>query len=989
MELKHNNASRPPASLLTPGQKTWLSIALLLAGLMLANTLYLLANRAAAQIGGAVGELFAADPFTVPKTFQVMVLVHTGLGAVAALCMLTFGAAHLPRVWRRRRPRSVASGVAFVICGLLLAATGPFIVYASASDQHNWVWWTHVLAALLVPAAYAVHRTASFVPPVRGSYRRFITLTLVTFTVVLLAHAIGSRGPQLTAEARRAQSKGTYTGPGAKRRDLARFLPESHEPVEVRQAQWVPASFVPPQSPFFPSAATTTTGDYLPARIITRGDISAPQKLAPDLDTFGFVVREQIGADTCARCHPDVVEQWSRSAHRFASFNNPFYEATVNLVREQALATNDGVAKHIKAFPGAAGREGMIKSKWCSGCHDPAIMLAGKMTEEIDRRSPQAQAGLTCLACHAIDTIHNNTGNGAYNIADEQEDPYIFADAPAGTVRAFLHDVAIKSKPEPHKRQLLKPVFRQPEYCASCHKVSLQESINNYRWLRGQDEYDNWHDSGVALNAARTFYLPPAKRICQDCHMPMEDAPLGDVSAHNGQVKSHRFLAVNTALPFIRGDTETVERTEAFLRQEKLRIDVFALVQSSPDDEDAPVYALDQSKPTLTAGQTVTFDVVVRNVGVGHTFPGGTNDSNQGWIEFTVSDADGQVIAQSGWVGPDGYVDPAAEFFRSVLVDAKSRAIHMRNAQDIRAQVYANVIGPGTAKAVHYRITLPEHLAGESIRVQARLLWRKFDRAYTEFAYRANPDGFKMFDSCPDLPITLICSDEVVLRLADAQDPAAAEPGNPAVDWQRFNDYGIGLLLQGDTKGAKGAFAEVAKRFPDRLDGHRNLARVAIADGDLPAAYGHLLRCEELVSNDPQTAWFWAVVLQEDGRYVEAASAYQRVLQKFPEDRASWRNLGRTYYLDEKFGQAIDAFERVLEIDPENRVAYYHIMLSARALGDDARADRAQAAYRKYKIDESAEEFTKAYRLQNPQDNLLSQPIHVHELRTGARITAR
>ncbi|MFQ5495805.1 MAG: tetratricopeptide repeat protein, partial [Phycisphaerae bacterium] len=178
------------------------------------------------------------------------------------------------------------------------------------------------------------------------------------------------------------------------------------------------------------------------------------------------------------------------------------------------------------------------------------------------------------------------------------------------------------------------------------------------------------------------------------------------------------------------------------------------------------------------------------------------------------------------------------------------------------------------------------------------------------------------------------------------------------------------------------AFGQVARLVPERLDGHANLARVALRDGDLDAAYAHLLRCEELASNHPQTAWFWGVLLQEDGRYVEAASAYRRVLQKFPEDRAAWRKLGRTYYLDGKFAQSIEAMEQVLRIDPEDRVAYYHIMLSAEALHQTERAAVARAAYLRYKIDESALEVTKAYRLKNPHDNLEALALHVHQLST-------
>ncbi len=972
-----------PASLLTRGQRRWLSVAMALAALLLANTLYLLVNRLATVMPTGIADYFAQGEFTISKLFQAMVLSHTGLGIIVVVMLMIFAAWHLPRVWRRHRPRTVISGVTFVASGLVLAVTGPFIMYAAATREHTWVWWAHVIAAAIVPVAYIVHRSVSYVRPAPVMYRRFGLAMAGLLIVMVVGHGFSNRGLQLTDEARVAQERGHFGGPSSKQRDLKSFVKGSHE-----DTPFVPAGFVPHQSVFFPSAATTTTGDYLPERIITRGDTSATDKLAPDLDNIGFVVNEKIGADTCQRCHPDIVEQWSKSAHRFASFNNPFYEATINDMRTNATTMNEGVRKHVEAFSQWAGREGMIKSKWCSGCHDPSVMLAGKMTEPIDRRSPQAQAGLTCLACHAIDSIHGTTGNGGYNVADEQEDPYIFAKARTGSVGAFIHDVATKAKPDAHKRQMLKPFFRTSEFCSTCHKVSLDVPVNTYRWVRGQNEYDNWHDSGVPLNASRTFYLPPVKKLCQDCHMPLEDAPLGDVSARGGKVRSHRFLAVNTALPFVRGDDDTIKRIEAFLRDEKMRIDVFAIVREREGGQTETVYALDKTQPSLVAGEHVTFDVVVRNKGVGHTFPGGTNDSNESWIELTFLDEAGNDIYQSGSVGDDGYVDPAAHYFRVLMLDRHSQLIRKRNAQDIYTPVYANLIGPGTAHTVHYRVQVPPALAGQKLTVRARLMWRKFDRGYTEFAFNTNRQGFMRFEECPDLPITEICSNEVVLPVVPNESeavPANVDEKALAADWMRFNDYGIGLILQSDTKGAERAFAEVARLAPERVDGPRNLARVAIQDGDLPAAYEHLLKCEEVLSNDPQTAWFWGLVLQDDGRYIEAASAYQRVLQKFPEDRATWRNLGRTYYLDGKFEQAIEAFENVLKIDSEDRVAHYHMMLCLRALQRDTDAAVHEAAYLKYKIDESATEVTQKYRLGHPDDNLESQEIHVHDLtRPGA-----
>ena len=563
---------------------------------------------------------------------------------------------------------------------------------------------------------------------------------------------------------------------------------------------------------------------------------------------------------------------------------------------------------------------GRTVSKWCSGCHDPALLFAGAMGSEIDRASPGAQAGLTCLSCHAIDRIHDRTGNGNYNVADPSASPYIFADAAPGSLGGLLHDAAIRSRPAVHAARMLKPFFRTSGYCATCHKVGLTEPVNNYRWLRGQNEFDAWDDSGVSLNAARTFYLPASRRVCQDCHMPLEPAPRGDVAAVNGMVRSHRFLGANTALPYLRGDTATVRRIEEFLRAERLRIEIFAarvggagasaggggagaggrvraeagvgegVGTGAGTEAGAGAGTGPQAGAELPAGVPVTFDVVVRNLGVGHSFPGGTNDSNEGWIEFTVRDADGRRLAASGLLAEDGHLDPLAHTFKAVMVDRDGDAIHRRNAQDIHATVYANLIGPGSADVAHYELTLPAELAGSEVTVGARLLWRKFDRAYTEFAFAANPAGFRGFDAPPELPVTEIAADSVRIRVGEGWRGAGAGAGvragggvDPAgqlagavllardADWTSFNDYGIALLLEGDTRRAAAAFSRVEELAPGRLDGPLNLARTALAEGNLAIAYEALARAEAIEAGDARAAWVRGRALQEDGRYEEAA----------------------------------------------------------------------------------------------------------------------
>ena len=76
--------------------------------------------------------------------------------------------------------------------------------------------------------------------------------------------------------------------------------------------------------------------------------------------------------------------------------------------------------------------------------------------------------------------------------------------------------------PEPHRKTFMKPFMRldSAEYCSTCHKVHLDVPVNNYRWIRGFNDYDNWQASGVSGQGARSFYYPPKTSTCSQCHMP-------------------------------------------------------------------------------------------------------------------------------------------------------------------------------------------------------------------------------------------------------------------------------------------------------------------------------------------------------------------------------------------------------------------------------------------------------------------------------------
>ncbi|HYU45473.1 MAG TPA: tetratricopeptide repeat protein [Terriglobales bacterium] len=744
-----------------------------------------------------------------------------------------------------------------------------------------------------------------------------------------------------------------------------------------------------PKGPFFPSSAQVYGGQKIPSKFF-------------------------MESESCKRCHEDIYKQWNSSAHHFSSFNNQWYRKSIEYMQDVV---------------------GTKPSKWCGGCHDPAVLYAGKMDTPIRRivHTPEAQAGLGCMMCHAIADVKSTMGQGDFHL--EYPKLHELAATKNPVVR-YLHDTLTKLNPEPHRRVFLKPFMRgqTAEFCSSCHKVHLDVPVNHYRWIRGFNEYDNWQASGVSGQGARSFYYPPKPQGCADCHMPLE--PSNDFGNVAGKVHSHRFPAANTALPTANEDAEQLKVTENFLTSGALTVDIFALsperevkagavaqhemsttfavgeeaeAKITPGEagEVAPVTApLDRLQPTVRRGDTVRVDVVVRTKRVGHFFPGGTVDAYDTWLELKGVDDQGQTIFWSGRAedGGKGPVEKGAHFYRSLQVDGHGHPINKRNAWATRAVVYVRLIPPGAADTVHFRMKVPEKTGGK-VTLTARLCYRKFAWWGTQFSFRGIPDSTQPRHEVtpdhddsryiltnvvqpdvsakeakvPDLPIVTVAENEVALNVLSPNAPAP----RPKVqlrkeDWQRWNDYGIGLFLQGDLKGAQAAFEKVTEIDPQNPDGWVNVGRAALQEGDVARARVVLDKALAINSKLARTNFFYGTLMKATGDYAQAAEHLQVVLAQYPRDRVALNNLGRVFFLERKYADAVKVLRQVLAIDPEDLQAHYNLMLCYNGLGDENMAKEHQARYLRFKADEASQAITGPYRQLNPEDNNERQSIHEH-----------
>lgn len=268
---------------------------------------------------------------------------------------------------------------------------------------------------------------------------------------------------------------------------------------------------------------------------------------------------------------------------------------------------------------------------FCVNCHAPLAVREKATTDGLNLESVDAKLqGVTCFFCHTADGVEG-THNNPLRLANEPQMRGPYSDPISNNVHRSTYSAL-------HDRDQLESA----SFCGSCHDVVTGHGAMLER------TFTEWQ--------ASVFSRAPGGTTCGQCHMPQGSrrAPIANVpDAPDRRRHSHTFTAVDVAL------TEFPQKAEQR-----------AEIQAGLDSTLAMGLCVTTGRPRI--------QVLVDNVGAGHSFPSGSAQDRRLWAEVTAY-SQGNVIYRSGAIG-DGdsekLNDPDLWLIRDCIFDTAGKEVH-------------------------------------------------------------------------------------------------------------------------------------------------------------------------------------------------------------------------------------------------------------------------------------------------------------------------
>jgi len=645
-------------------------------------------------------------------------------------------------------------------------------------------------------------------------------------------------------------------------------------------------------------------------------------------------------AEYCGTCHQEAYSQWRQALHSNA-FRTPFYRTSVNiLIRDKD--------------------RGIALTRHCDSCHNPIGVLGAALTPDskVDRSRFDSD-GLTCTTCHSVVSLDSTNGNASVKMGV----PSVIVDEKGERIPGMVPFDMILKHPERHSKAVMHDFLRTPEFCAACHKANLPATLNDYKFIRAFTAYDEWQQSKFSQRNPLTFYAADFT-TCQGCHMKRNPNALPDYGAKNGTFASHRWLAGNTAVPFYYGYDEQLSKTIDFLRAGNyLNVDIFALKTAESDKLIAPLGSVPYK---LAPSQTVDAYVVIQNKNIGHSLIPEVRDLYEAWVEFTVKDSAGTEIYHSGFIKPDGMLDPRAHSFTNRPVTDQGDFVDNHKVWTIHSVAYDNSVQAGRSALVRYQFRMPADASG-AVSVTAKVNYRHLRQSYLNNIFGKDH---------PAYPIVEIASRTRVLKVGDNA-PETPDPSDNQ-DWMRWNNLGIALLDQFQYMESIQAFTEVIKLRPQYAEAYTNVGLTEIVWEKYDSARTAIRKALVLDPNSARATYYDGLLQRRAGNTEKEIADFRKVVEMFPQSRDARRELGITYYQQNNNPAALEQFEALQRIDPDDLAAHYNLSILYRRVGRTKEAAEQQAMFVDKKVDPGAPTYGLDYLREHPEISTESIPWHIH-----------
>jgi Flp pilus assembly protein TadD len=642
-------------------------------------------------------------------------------------------------------------------------------------------------------------------------------------------------------------------------------------------------------------------------------------------------------AEYCGHCHQEAYAQWRQALHS-NSFRTPFYRKSVNMLIQE---------------------KGIAFTRHCDSCHNPIAVVSGSLDAHATGDRSFDRDGLTCMTCHSIQQVDSKLGNGSYVMAV----PAVLVDENGKRVPGMVPDAEILAHLDRHSKAVMQKIYQSPEFCSACHKANLPVMLNDYKWIRAFSAYDEWQGSKYSKQNPLVFYTADYT-TCQGCHMKREAINLRDPGAKMGMLASHRWIAGNTAVPFYYGFDEQLKRTTAFLQTGNyLNVDVFGIKASGSEELQAPLGSVPFK---VDPKQTLETYVVIQSKAIGHSLIPEVRDLYEAWVSFKVMDASGKKIYESGYLQPDGTLDPGAHSFTNRPVNSDGEFVDNHRVWTIHSVAYDNSIQAGRSTLVRYQFRVPDG-ASWPITVKASVQYRHLRQTYLNNVLGAEH---------PTYPVVEIASRSRMINAGENGATPALATDN--ADWMRWNNLGIGYLDQLQYADAMNAFEQVTKLRPDYKDGYINLGLNDIEWEKYAEARAPLEKALTLAPHDARALYYLALVERRGHHPEQAITDLEEVVAQYPRARDALRELGISYYQQHRAEDAVVTFKKLQDVDPDDLAAHYNLAVLYRRLGMKVESTKESAQYAMKWIDPGAPTYSLEYLRKHPEISNESVPWHVH-----------